>query len=152
MKLKKLVILLVMGFLSFSAKSQSSYFKKYKPLCDTLESKYGIPSSVMMAIAYHESGGGVSRNAKLLNNHFGIVGSNNLLKTHGIKSKYKYFATDTAGYVGFCDLVARKKFYTNLKGSSSYSKWVYSIHAAGYCPSQSWPGTVISIIKKYDLD
>lgn len=152
MKLKKITIIATFLLVGFHGKSQISYFKNYQSICDSLESIYQIPSSVMLAIAYHESGGGISRNAKLLNNHFGIVGSNNLLKTHGVKSKYKYYPTVLDSYIGFCNLVAKKKFYSNLKGNTSYSKWVYSIHSSGYCPSETWPGKVISIIKKYGLD
>jgi len=136
---------MLIGFLGIC---QTAYFAKYQKIADSLEAKYQIPSSVMLAVAYHESGGGVSRNAKLLNNHFGIVGKNNLLKTHGIKSKYRYFPSDTAGYVGFCDLVARKSFYANLKGNPDPAKWVYALHRAGYCPSSTWPGKVIGIIRK----
>ena len=152
MKLRKITIVTTFLFLGFFLKSQSTYFKSYQDLCDSLETVYQIPSSVMLAIAYHESGGGISRNAKLLNNHFGIVGSNNLLKTHGIKSKYKYYPSVLDGYIGFCNLVSKKGFYTKLKGNVSYSKWVYSIHSSGYCPSETWPGKVISIIKKYGLN
>jgi flagellum-specific peptidoglycan hydrolase FlgJ len=133
------------------ALSQSGYFEKYQSLTDSLEEVYGIPSSLMMGVAYHESGGGTSRNAKLLNNHFGIVGSNNLLATHGIQSRYRWFSSDTAGYIGFCELVSRKKFYTKLKGTTDISKWVYALHSAGYCPSSTWPERVLAVIRKNKL-
>ena len=148
---KRTTSLPVYFLLAVAAFCQKGYFAKYQGMADSLEAVYQIPSSVMLAVAYHESGGGVSRNAKLLNNHFGIVGKNNLLKTHGIKSKYRWFPSDTAGYVGFCNLIANKKFYPSLKGTTDPKKWVYALHRAGYCPASTWPGKVIGIIRTYKL-
>jgi len=127
------------------------YFDNYQGLCDSLEGVYQVPASLMMAVAYHESGGGTSRNAKLLKNHFGIVGKNTLLKTHGIKSKYKQFESDTAGYVAFCKLVQSKKFYASYTLQTPVSKWVYSLWKTGYCPSETWPKKVNYIITNYKL-
>ena len=127
------------------------YFDNYQGLCDSLEEIYKVPSSLMMAVAYHESGGGTSRNARLLNNHFGIVGKNNLLKTHGIKSKYRAFASDTAGYVAFCKLVQSKKFYSSYTLQTPVTKWVYALWRTGYCPSETWPKKVNYIINNYKV-
>lgn len=152
MKTRKIIIFVFFVFFCLHTKSQTEYFEKYQSICDSLETVYGIPSSVILAVAYHESGGGTSRNSKLLNNHFGITGSNNLLKTHGIKSKYKYYPTVLDGFIGFCNLVSRKKFYESLKGNTTPSKWVYSIHSTGYCPSQTWPSKIINVIETYSLE
>ena len=106
----------------------------------------------MLAVAMQESGGGKSRNAKLLNNHFGIMGKNNLLKTHGIKSRYQWYPSDTASYEGFCKLVARRKFYANLKGNTNTSLWVRAIGNSGYAGSATkWIAAINSIIRKYKL-
>jgi Bax protein len=158
MKMKKpntrkgFVVLAVGVFICVLSQAQKpNYFNRYQGLCDSLEEVYRVPSALMMAVAYHESGGGTSRNAKLLNNHFGIVGKNNLLKTHGIKSKYRAFASDTAGYVAFCKLVQSKKFYVNYTLTTPVSKWVYSLWKTGYCPSETWPKKVNYIINNYKL-
>ena len=148
--MRKLLITLVLS-LNFFSYSQKEYFDTYQILADSLEGVYGIPSSVMLSIAYHESGGGKSRNAKLLNNHHGIKGSNNLLKTHKIKSKYRQFASVEESYVGFCELVTRKKVYGKLKGEEDVSKWVYGIYNSGYCSSKKWPVAILGIIKKNKL-
>jgi Bax protein len=86
------------------------YFDNYRALADSLSLVYQIPSCVMMAVAYHESGGGVSLVAKKLNNHFGIVGDCRFDITKH-KSKYRYYPTITDSYIGFCNLVASKKNY-----------------------------------------
>src|SRR5271169_2393871 len=85
--------------------AQSKYVQKYSALADSLSEVYGIPSAVMLGIAIIESSSGTSRNCKLLNNHFGIVGRNNLLRTRGIKTKYKQYPDSKSSYIDFCRLM-----------------------------------------------
>ena len=147
--MKQLILFLL---LSTTTYSQQTYFNKYQYIADSFENVYGIPSAVMLAVAMQESGGGKSRNAKLLNNHFGIMGKNNLLKTHGIKSRYQWYSSDTASYEGFCKLVARRKFYSNLKGNKNTAVWVKAIAYSGYAGSAAkWQAAINSIIRKYKL-
>ena len=108
-----LVLFLLLVFQASSA--QSKYIKQYKPIADSLSEIYGVPTSVMLGVAIIESGAGKSRNCKLLNNHFGVKGKNDLLKTKGIKSSYKQYPDGRAFYVAFCKLMTRKKFYPKLK-------------------------------------
>jgi flagellum-specific peptidoglycan hydrolase FlgJ len=106
----------------------------------------------MLAIAYHESGGGNSRTAKLLNNHFGIVGPNNLKKTHNITSRYKQYTSVTDSYFGFCKLISSKSFFSQLKGTTDVAKWVNSIASSGYAgSSKAWAEKIKWIIKNYSL-
>ena len=139
--------------LSFqTASSQSPYIKKYKPIADSLATVYGIPSSVMLGVAIIESGAGKSRNCKLLKNHFGIKGKNNLLKTHGIKSAYKQYASDLASYVAFCKLMTRKKFYSRLKGVNNHLLWLDAISKAGYSTVPDiWKRNITAAIRKHKL-
>jgi flagellum-specific peptidoglycan hydrolase FlgJ len=149
--MKKLIVTVFMA-LSVTCWTQTEYFSKYQYIADSFENTYGIPSAVMLAVAMQESGGGKSRNAKLLNNHFGIMGKNNLLKTHGIKSRYQWYPSDTASYEGFCKLVARRKFYTNLKGNKNTAGWVRAIANSGYAGNAAkWNSAINAIIRKYKL-
>lgn len=132
--------------------SQSAYIKKYRPLADSLSEVYGIPASVMLGVAILESGSGTSRNSKLLNNHFGIVGKNNLLKTKGIKTRYKQYPDVTSCYVAFCQLQTRKKYYAKLKGKMDYTLWIDAMSKSSYSEvPEIWKSRVISIIKKNKL-
>ena len=80
-------------------------------------------------------------------NHFGIKGKNDR-----VKSSYKYFENDTASYVGFCDVISRKKFYSNLKGTEDVNKWVYAISNSGYATnSTTWSKKIIYVIKSKNL-
>ena len=144
--------LIFLFFLSQVAVAQSKYIQKYRPMADSLSGVYGVPVSVILGIAIMESASGTSRNCKLLNNHFGIVGKNDLLKTKGIKSRYKQYQDAQASYVDFCKLMAKKKFYKNLKGNSDYKLWADSISKAGYSEIPDiWKQRLIAIIQKNKL-
>ncbi len=150
--IKKLIILFFITFLSCKSIAQKEYFQTYQTMADSLEKVYNIPSAVILAIAYYESGGGKSRAAKLLNNHFGIVGINNLMSTHNIKSRYKYFDSVLSSYQAFCLLVSSRKYYSNVKDSDDNKKWVNAIASGGYAHSDKWPSKILSIIKSYNLN
>jgi len=148
------IIFLIPCFLlaSFAVFSQSKYVKKYKPFVDSLAKEYGIPTGVIFGIAILESGSGTSRNAKLLNNHFGIIGKNNLIVTKGIKSRYKQYPNVKASFVDFCKLLARKKYYKKLKGTKDCTAWIEAIAKAGYSTvPEEWKKRVLATIRKNKL-
>lgn len=131
---------------------QSKYIKQYKPIADSLSAIYGIPSSVMLGIAIIESGAGKSRNCKLLNNHFGIKGKNDLLKTKGIKTAYKQYPDGRASYISFTRLMTRKKFYEKLKGKMDHKLWLEAISKSGYSTvPEEWKRNITAAIKKHKL-
>ena len=88
--------------------SQKAYIKTYKPLADSLAKVYQIPVKLILAIGIIESSSGTSRNAKLLNNHFGIVGKNDLMKTKHIKTMYKQYPSAYESYLDFIKLICKK--------------------------------------------
>lgn len=131
---------------------QSKYVKKYKPLADSLAGIYEMPAAVILGVAIVESGSGASRNAKMLNNHFGIVGKNNLLKTKGIKSRYKQYSNVADSYEEFCRLVSRRKFYSTLKGNKDTRLWVDAISKTGYSEMpEEWRKRINAAIRKNKL-
>lgn len=140
--------------LAFTAAAEptGNYIKKYRSLADSLSAAYGIPASVILGVAVIESSSGAGRNVKLLNNHFGIVGKNNVHRTKKIKTRYKQYANATASYVDFCNLMTRKKFYKRLKGNLNYILWVDAISKSGYSEIPSvWKQRVTTVIKKHKL-
>lgn len=129
-----------------------SFIQQYRPLADSLSVEYGVPASVILGVAIVESGSGTSRNCKLLNNFFGIVGKNNLLKTKGIKSRYKQYPDAAASFADFCKLQSRKKYYSKLKGNMDYKVWVEAISKSGYSEAPAtWKQRVSDTIKKNKL-
>jgi len=145
-----LIFFVMLAFQTVSA--QSKYIKQYKPIADSLSDIYGVPTSVMLGVAIIESGAGKSRNCKLLNNHFGVKGKNNLLKTKGIKSAYKQYRDGRASYVAFCQLMTRKKFYSKLKGKNDHKLWLEAISKAGYSTvPDEWKRNITAAIRKHKL-
>lgn len=148
----RLCLVIFLLIISQSLLAQSKYVKKYKPMADSLSTVYGVPASIILGVAIMESGSCTSRNCKLLNNHFGIVGKNNLLKTKGIKSRYKQYPNARASYVDFCKLMAKKKFYKTLKNNNDYKKWADAISKTGYSEIPDiWKERVIATIEKNKL-
>jgi hypothetical protein len=147
----KSFLVLLLSFPLF-ALSQSGYVKKYKPLADSLSLEFGIPASVILGVAILESGSGTSRNAKLLKNHFGIVGKNNLAKTKGIKTKYKQYPNVQSSYRDFARLMMKKKFYALLKGNMNEGLWIDAISKASYSEVPGiWKKRVLTTIKANHL-
>jgi len=146
---------LLVFFLLFASQTvigQSKYIRQYKPVADSLSDIYGVPTSVMLGIAIIESGAGKSRNCKLLNNHFGVKGKNNLLKTKGIKSSYKQYDDGRASYVSFCKLMTKKKFYKKLKGKMDHKPWLDAISKGGYSTvPDEWKRNITATIRKHKL-
>jgi len=143
---------LCFGGYSSNAQSTNTYIRKFKPVADSLGPVYGIPSAVILAVAVIESSSGAGRNCRLLNNHFGIVGKNNLHRTKKIKTRYKQYPNATASYIDFCRLMMRKKFYKRLKGNLNYNLWIDAISKSGYSELPSvWKQRVTGIIKKHRL-
>lgn len=146
--MKHLLTLLFSIIINITSFGQG-YFTKYQAIADSFELIYGIPSSVMLGVAYYESGAGKSVAAKYLNNHFGIKGSNNLMNTHRIKSSYKQYCSIDKSFEAFCLIIRSKPFYSNLKGNDDHTKWVNAISKTNYASgSKTWASKVISIINK----
>lgn len=151
--LRGCLLLLFFWGMAGPAEAQSkSFVQRYRPLADSLSAEYGIPAGLILGVAIVESGGGTSRNCKLLNNYFGIVGKNNLLKTKGIRSRYKQYPDATASFVDFCKLLAKKKYYKKLKGNMDHKLWVDAISKSGYSEAPAiWKQRVNDAIKKNKL-
>jgi hypothetical protein len=146
------ILLFTHSLFSQTRISNQSYIDQYRPLCDSLSAKYGIPSLVILGIGIYESDYGNSKVCRLLNNHHGLAGKNNLLKTHGIKSRYKQFETDSLGYVAFCEYVAARKYYQTMPKNADIGLWLTTIGSHGYCQNPPiWKKHILQILSKNKL-
>lgn len=152
MKKEHFISLLLILFFSNGVLAQNKFFDEFRPLADSLEAVYEIPAQVILAVAYHESGGGSSVISRRLNNYFGLKGRVPGGDTVSLRSSYKYFASPVESYIYFCDFVARKKFYHSLKGNFDCKKWVTAISHTGYAANAKiWSNHILGIIYKYKL-
>lgn len=129
-----------------------SYIEQHKKVAQELMEQTGVPASVILAVAMHESAYGNSRIAVHLNNHFGIKGKNNSKK---IKSAYKGYASVKASYLDFVGLLKRRRATSSLfskYAGGHYKAWVNAIASSGYSRSKSWKSRVLHTIDTYHLD
>lgn len=149
---KKLIILVLIVVCGFGANAQKvidNFIQRHVKEAQELREKWGIPASIILGVALHESGAGTSRNAKELNNYFGVKGSNNL--THR-KSSYKAFESAKDAFNSFCSMISRKQYYQKLKGNMNPKKWLAAMNSAGYATiGQEWVDKINSIIYKQKL-
>ena len=152
--IKKIIIsfLILLFFFPAVLFAQTKYVKQFRPIADSLSTAYGFPASLILGVAIMESGAGKSRNAKLLNNHFGIIGKNNMHKLKGKRSRYKLYDNANCSYVDFANHLTRRKFYTRLKGKMNYVLWVDAMSKDNYSEMPKiWKQRVLSTIKKNKL-
>lgn len=147
------LLLLMLSNVGFAQQSTNNYLKKFKPVSVELMQETGIPASVILGIAMLESGTGTSRNAKLLHNHFGIVGKNNISQIKpGHRSVYKQYVTDMASYEHFVEMLARKRWFGEMKGNPEFSVWLKKMNHSGYSSAgHEWIRRVTNIINRYKL-
>lgn len=130
----------------------SSYIEEHKKVAQQLMRESGVPASVILAVAIHESAYGNSKVAKNLNNHFGIKGKNN---SKTIRSAYKGYNSVLNSYNDFVGLLKRRKATQALFQNTSatdYNTWVMGISRSGYSTSKEWSSRVLSTISRYNLD
>jgi uncharacterized FlgJ-related protein len=117
-----------------------------------LSEQYGIPSAVILAVALVESSAGNGHAAKKLNNHFGIVGKNNLQAKKGYHSRYKEYDSEQESFMDFCRTISKKGFYARLKDNGDTKEWVKAISRAGYSEQPKvWEKRILKTIKENKL-
>lgn len=157
---RNLVFLLVILFYHLSDKNVlfaqqntvQNYIIKYSKLCLVLGDSFGVPPSLILAVAITESGAGTSRNARVLNNHFGLKAGKQLRTIKGIKTRFRDYETDTTSFYEFCLYLTRRKFYPKLKGNFDYNAWLNAMAKSGYSSSPTaWKAKIKTQIAKYKL-
>ncbi|HCN83224.1 MAG TPA: hemagglutinin [Sphingobacteriaceae bacterium] len=145
------VVLLFTSCATFGQSVAAKYIELYKDAAIKIMNENGIPASIVLGVAIHESGSGTSKIARILNNHFGFKGQNSSNK---IQSAYKEYDSVEASYADFAFLLKdRSKFRPLFDQYSSfdYFNWAKGIQRAGYASSKTWASQVLAIIKKYEL-
>lgn len=150
----KRIITLCLLFLSLTVSAQTSasrYIQNYKDDAVKLMHEHGVPASIILAVAMHESANGTSLIARHLNNHFGMKGKNSSTK---IKSSYRGYESVESSYQDFISLLKRKRQFSSMFDKYShwdYKNWVWGIQRGGYAASKTWGSQVMGTIKKFKL-
>jgi hypothetical protein len=152
--MKKSVILLfltALSFLTVKAQNTEDYILANAFHAQYLMQNYGLPASIVLGVAIHESAAGKSKIARYLNNHFGVKGANTNTE---INSSYRDYPSVDSSYTHFVSFLLSRKYFNVLfdkYDSYDYKNWAYGIQRGGYASSRTWANQVIAIIKRYEL-
>lgn len=130
-----------------------TYIKAYAPLAKRLSNETGIPASVIMGVALIESGHGASVNARLLNNHFGIVRAKELRKIRdNYASSHRVYDNAEESYKHFCRMIMRKKYYKGMRNHKDYKLWLLKMNAYKYSSAGLlWVSKILYAIRVHQL-
>ncbi|MBD1393569.1 glycoside hydrolase family 73 protein [Mucilaginibacter glaciei] len=162
-KLFTVTLLVVTAFIAtttaVSAQSASqSYIEKFKDNAIRIMHETGVPASIILGVAMHESGSGKSAIAQNLNNQFGVKGGGGAVyyrHNKKVKSSYRRYESVLDSFNDFARIMTQRKQFSHLAdqlSSYDYKGWAKGIQRSGYASSKKWSAQVLGIINKYDLD
>ena len=126
----------------------------------------GIPASITMAQAIHESRTGQSELAIQANNHFGIKckkywsGQTYYYKDDDkdskgqlIESCFRAYESVIDSYIDHSNFIKQTPHYRTLFDLEikDYRSWAYGLKNAGYATDPLYAEKLINIVEKYDL-
>ena len=162
--MKKYLFLLIALFPVISAAqtkvtAAEKYIAKYHELAIFEMQSTGIPASITLAQALHESANGTSQLAVKANNHFGVRCSSNWngkrFYRNGNKKNYcfrKYNTVEEA-YKDRSSFLSKNKKYAFLFNYNQldYIHWAKGLQRAGYASSKIYAKQLINTIDRYNL-
>ncbi|MFM2394837.1 MAG: hypothetical protein RLZZ546_2819 [Bacteroidota bacterium] len=143
------------------------YVDNYKELAVVEMHRSGIPASIILSQALHESNYGGSKLAIEANNHFGIkcksywVGMTYYHKDddynqQGVltESCFRSYPSALESYVDHSNFLMQTRHYETLFGyeKTDYKAWAYGLKQCGYATDEKYSEKLIQLIEKYDLD
>ena len=159
--MKKTILILTFLIVSLGASAQNastSYIEKFKDNAIRIMHQSGIPASIVLAVAMHESGCGNSLLARQFNNQFGVKGYDKHVLITQTKKKltsYKKYDSVMDSFQDFARILTEKKKFAHLSQEHShydYVGWAKGIQHSGYAASRKWASQVLGLITKYHLN
>jgi flagellum-specific peptidoglycan hydrolase FlgJ len=160
MKKILLITTLLISTLAASAQKNTSesYIQKFKKDAIRIMHETGIPASIVLGVAMHESGCGNSAIAQNLNNQFGVKGGGGAVfykHNKRVHSSYKKYNSVLDSFQDFARIMTERKQFSHLADALShydYLGWARGIQRSGYASSHKWSSQVLGIINKYQLN
>lgn len=159
--MKKILLITTLLISTLAASAQkntsTSYIDKFKDDAVRIMHETGIPASIVLGVAMHESGCGNSNIAQKLNNQFGVKGGGGAVYTkHNkkVRTPYKRYDSVLDSFQDFARIMTERKQFSHLADALThydYLGWAKGIQRSGYAGSRKWASQVLGIIKKYDL-
>ena len=160
MKKFLLLSLTLVACLAVSAQKNTpqTYIERFKEDAIRIMHETGIPASIVLAVAMHESGCGNSTLAQKLNNEFGVKGGeNSVYYKHNkkVSTSYKKYESVYDSFQDFARIMTERKQFSGLAETLThfdYTGWAHGIQRRGYASSRQWSAQVLGMIKKYQLN
>lgn len=159
-------ILSIIGYDNPNDLAANAYVEKYKDLAVIEMHRSGIPASITLAQALHESGIGGSDLAIYANNHFGIKcksywqglkynHKDDDYDTDGnlIKSCFRSYESVLDSYVDHSNFLTQSAHYSELFDyeKTDYKRWAYGLKKCGYATDPQYAFKLIDKIERYNL-
>jgi flagellum-specific peptidoglycan hydrolase FlgJ len=159
--MKKLVLIALLLASTFLASAQKntakSYIEQFKADAIKIMHQTGVPASIVLGVAMHESGCGNSILAQNLNNQFGVKGGGGAVfykHKKMVRTKYKRYESVYDSFQDFARIMTERSEFSGLADKFThfdYANWAHGIQNHGYCSSHTWASQVMGLIKKYHL-
>jgi len=157
-KLLLLSMLLVTGLLASAQKNTpQSYILQFKDYAIRIMHETGVPASIVLGVAMHESGCGNSALAQHLNNQFGVKGSGHIVyyqRKKKVRTAYKHYDSVYDSFQDFATIMMQRSEFSALPLQLThfdYEGWAHGIQKNGYASDRKWSKRVLDIITKYQL-
>jgi len=159
MKKVLLITALLISTLAASAQKSNtqSYIDRFKDDAIRIMNETGVPASIVLGVAMHESACGNSSIAQHLNNQFGVKGGGtSVYYKHNkkVRSAYKQYDSISDSFDDFARIISGRKQFNGLSCELTqfdYVGWAHGIQRSGYASSRKWASQVLGLIEKYKL-
>ena len=134
-----------------------SYIEQFKDDAIKIMHETGVPASIVLGVAMHESACGNSKLAQNLNNQFGVKGDTRIfyyLRKKKISTQYKRYFSVYDSFEDFARIMIERSEFNSLVETLShfdYTSWAHAIQKNGYASDRKWAKGVLNIINKYHL-
>src|ERR1700733_7762631 len=159
MKKFLLITLLLVSSLFVSAQKNTpqSFIEQFKDDAIRIMHETGVPASIVLGVAMHESGCGNSKLAKNLNNQFGVKGDHGIVyysHKKPVHTAYKKYGSVYDSFQDFARIMTERTEFSNLSLNLThfdYEGWANGIQKHGYASDRKWSKYVLGIINHYHL-
>jgi flagellum-specific peptidoglycan hydrolase FlgJ len=134
-----------------------SYIEQFKEDAIRIMHETGVPASIVLGVAMHESGCGNSSLAQHLNNQFGVKGGGGTVyykNNKKVKTAYKKYESVYDSFQDFARLMTERNEFSGMSLSLThfdYEGWAHGIQKRGYAHDKHWSRYVLDLITKYKL-
>src|ERR1700753_500098 len=154
--MKKLLLVMPMLLSALLVSAQKNtpkgYIDQFKDDAVKIMHQTGVPASIVLGVAMHESGCGNSKLAQNLNNQFGVKGGGGttyVSHKKTVHTAYKKYSSVYDSFQDFARIMTERAQFSTLSlilTHFDYKGWAKGIQKHGYAHDKHWSSYVLDII------